>query len=103
MNGTFQAELRIEGTHPALAGHFPGRPVVPGVVLLERVAAAFRTWRGERVAGFDAKFLQPLRPDEPAAIELREDDSGIRFSVTRPGGATLARGRLLPAPRVSPA
>lgn len=97
MNGPFQTALRIEATHPALAGHFPGRPVVPGVVLLERVAAALRDWRGERVEKLDAKFLQPLLPDEEAVIELREDGSGIRFTVTRAGGAILARGTLAPA------
>lgn len=31
--------LRIGADHPCLPGHFPGRPVVPGVVLLDRVAA----------------------------------------------------------------
>jgi 3-hydroxymyristoyl/3-hydroxydecanoyl-(acyl carrier protein) dehydratase len=46
MNDAFRTALRIEAAHPALAGHFPGNPVVPGVVLLERVAAAWRGWRG---------------------------------------------------------
>ncbi|MEZ5659760.1 MAG: AMP-binding protein [Burkholderiaceae bacterium] len=29
----FETELRIGSDHPSLAGHFPGHPVVPGVVL----------------------------------------------------------------------
>ena len=97
MNGTFQTTLRIEAAHPALAGHFPGRPVVPGVVLLQHVAAALRDWRGQRVEKLDAKFLQPLLPDERAVIELREHGAEIRFTVTRTDGAGLARGALQPA------
>ena len=27
--------FRVEADHPALEGHFPGRPIVPGVVLLD--------------------------------------------------------------------
>jgi 3-hydroxymyristoyl/3-hydroxydecanoyl-(acyl carrier protein) dehydratase len=86
--------LRIDPAHPALAGHFPGQPVVPGVVLLERVAAALQTWRGAGMAGFDAKFLHPLLPGQRAAIELREHGKRVRFSVTSEDGTTLARGTL---------
>jgi 3-hydroxymyristoyl/3-hydroxydecanoyl-(acyl carrier protein) dehydratase len=86
--------LRIDPAHPALAGHFPGRPVVPGVLLLERVAAALRAWRGTRVEKFDAKFVQPLLPDQNAVIELRADAMRVRFVVARADGATLARGTL---------
>jgi 3-hydroxymyristoyl/3-hydroxydecanoyl-(acyl carrier protein) dehydratase len=94
MSASFQTELRIDAAHPALAGHFPGRPVVPGVVLLERVAAAFKAWRGARVGKLDAKFMQPLLPDEDAVIDLREDGTRVRFSVIRADGAALARGVL---------
>lgn len=92
MSDTFQTALRIDAAHPALAGHFPGNPVVPGVVLLERVAAALRAWRGERVAKLDAKFVQPLLPAEDAVIELHAEAARVRFTVTRADGVALARG-----------
>lgn len=94
MNAHYQTALRVEPAHPALAGHFPGNPVVPGVVLLERVAAALKTWRGARVDGFDAKFLHPLLPNQQAVIELCEGSGNVRFSVTRADGMALARGML---------
>lgn len=92
MNDVFQTALRIEATHPALAGHFPGNPVVPGVVLLERVAAAWRAWRGDRVTRLDAKFMRPLLPDEEAAIQLHVEAARVRFTVRRADGVALARG-----------
>ena len=94
MNVGYQEHLRIDATHPALAGHFPGNPVVPGVLLLERVAAAWKSWRGARVGKLDAKFMRPLRPDEDAVIGLCEGSAGVRFSVTCADGTTLARGTL---------
>ncbi len=54
--------VRIASTHPALPGHFPGNPVVPGVVLLDCVAAAIERVRNARLARIDVvKFLAPLR------------------------------------------
>lgn len=94
MSARYSAPLRIGADHPALAGHFPGRPVVPGVVLLERVAAALTAWRGQRMAALDVKFLQPLRPGELARIELAGDAARIGFEVTRGDGTVLARGQL---------
>jgi len=32
---THTVTLHIAAQHPSLAGHFPGRPMVPGVVLLD--------------------------------------------------------------------
>ena len=94
MNDSFQAALRVDPSHPALTGHFPGNPIVPGVVLLERVAAALRAWRGERIEKLDAKFVQPLLPGEDAMIELRADAGRILFAVRRVDGVPLARGTL---------
>jgi 3-hydroxymyristoyl/3-hydroxydecanoyl-(acyl carrier protein) dehydratase len=94
MTESFRTGLLIEAAHPSLPGHFPGHPVVPGVVLLERVAAALQAWRGTAVAALDAKFLKPLQPGEPAEIELHESGGRVRFCVTHAGGAVLARGTL---------
>lgn len=95
MSETFHAPLRIDASHPALAGHFPGNPIVPGVVVLERVAAALRAWRGERVEKLDAKFMRPLRAGEAATIALDDDDACVRFEVTDGAGQPLARGTLV--------
>lgn len=91
MSETFTMPLCIAGSHPALPGHFPGNPVVPGVVLLQRVAAALKQWRGEALTRLDVKFLAPLLPDQEATIELREDAKGLRFVIRR-DEAVIARG-----------
>lgn len=70
MNDTLTSVIVVPANHPALAGHFPGQPVVPGVVLLDAVLAAIRTRRDLVLRAIPvAKFLQPVLPDE--RIELR--------------------------------
>lgn len=63
----------IAPDHPCLPGHFPGRPLVPGVVLLEQVLAAIEAGHGPLGALRlpQVKFLQPLLPGEPARVELQ--------------------------------
>jgi 3-hydroxymyristoyl/3-hydroxydecanoyl-(acyl carrier protein) dehydratase len=91
----FQQALRIDAGHPALPGHFPAQPLVPAVILLEHVALALRSWRGQRLAQvLEAKFLAPLRPDEAAVLRLSEAPAGgkrLRFEIER-DGMLLARG-----------
>lgn len=97
---TNEAEIEtaiVPGDHPALAGHFPGEPVVPGVVLLECVAAAAEKAFGMRtlIAIPTVKFLAPLRPHEPFRIALsRCEGTGITFECRRQA-TILARGRLI--------
>jgi 3-hydroxyacyl-[acyl-carrier-protein] dehydratase len=75
--------MRITASHPALPGHFPGHPVVPGVVLLEAVLAALPQHMGTApcVTGFPVvKFLAPLLP---------EQEFEVVFSGKRPGQMTF--------------
>jgi 3-hydroxymyristoyl/3-hydroxydecanoyl-(acyl carrier protein) dehydratase len=86
--------FRVDAGHPALPGHFPGRPLVPGVLLLEQVALGLRAWRGQRLARvLEAKFLAPLWPAEQAELILAgtADAARVRFEIRR-GGEPLARG-----------
>ena len=75
----------IGALHPALAGHFPGNPVVPGVLVLDRVCRVLARERGVVVKALPVvKFHSPLRPGEPFQIELTHaGDDRYRFRVVR--------------------
>jgi 3-hydroxyacyl-[acyl-carrier-protein] dehydratase len=58
---------QIDLNHPSLEGHFPGHPIVPGVVILDEMIKAFKKERGEaskikRIPS--VKFLFPVKPGE---------------------------------------
>lgn len=90
----YTTTMRVDADHPCFPGHFPGRPLVPGVLMLEHVAHALRCWRQQRVGRVvEAKFLAPLLPDEEAVIALEETGGRLRFEVRR-GHTVLARGVL---------
>ena len=82
----------IAPDHPSLAGHFPGRPIVPGVVLLDEVAAlVLALCPGQRVAGFPAvRFSHPVRPGDTVAVAVADG----KFVCTV-GTSTVAQGSLL--------
>jgi len=70
MNSALSSEFVIPANHPALAGHFPGQPVVPAVVLLDAVLAAIRARQACVLHSIPvAKFLHPVLPEE--RIDLR--------------------------------
>jgi 3-hydroxymyristoyl/3-hydroxydecanoyl-(acyl carrier protein) dehydratase len=85
----------VPGDHPCLAGHFPGRPIVPAVVILELVADAVRAVIGpiRLTAVRSAKFTAPLLPAQAMDIHLDWDRAAIRFRCEHAGRA-LAQGVL---------
>ena len=69
---TFEAIRLIRAAHPSLPGHFPGAPLVPGVVILDEVLATLAEWReNSQLSGIRlVKFLAPLQPEQAFTISL---------------------------------
>jgi len=82
--------VRIAAAHPSFPGHFPGHPIVPGVILLDRIAAAIERAGGGRLARIaSVKFLAPLGPDEDAELRVQRDGARVRFRIERAGSPIL--------------
>ncbi|MBE0510029.1 MAG: hydroxymyristoyl-ACP dehydratase [Gammaproteobacteria bacterium] len=98
MSDVFILEAAIPAEHPSLPGHFPGQPLVPGVVILDQVCQALTQYLpGRTLAGLaSAKFVAALLPGESFSIQLglRPDQVSVEFSCRR-GEQRLAQGRLL--------
>lgn len=83
--------------HPAAPGHFPGNPIMPGVVLLDEIiGAALEHGQLADAACVikAAKFLRPVRPGEELIIRLQPQAHGqIRFECSV-GGELAVSGSL---------
>jgi 3-hydroxymyristoyl/3-hydroxydecanoyl-(acyl carrier protein) dehydratase len=89
----------VAADHPALPGHFPGNPVVPGVLVLDHVMARLRACTGREVTGLPrVKFSAPLLPGEAAEVRFQQRAAsvGFRVSTQRAGSVQLiAEGSLV--------
>ncbi|HEY0522678.1 MAG TPA: hypothetical protein VGD08_04760 [Stellaceae bacterium] len=88
----------IAHDHPSLDGHFPGRPVVPGVVLLDHAFAIIRDALGCDAAVVrlrKVKFVSPLLPGEPVAVHFRRTgDATVAFDCLAADRRPIATGTL---------
>jgi 3-hydroxymyristoyl/3-hydroxydecanoyl-(acyl carrier protein) dehydratase len=82
---THSLPLAIAADHPAYAGHFPGLPILPGVVLLDEALLALAALQGMPVAASQiksAKFLSPVQPGESLRLEYSSTAAGVfRFEL----------------------
>lgn len=93
-----RVSVSIPIDHPAFAGHFPGRPLLPGVALLAEVLEAAldvpdlaaRIGPAPRLAV--VKFLAPVGPGAELVIEFDTTAARTRFEVRAAHSPGSGRG-----------
>lgn len=84
--------------HPAFDGHFPGTPILPGVVLLDTALQAIAKASGialDRCQISSVKFLSPALPGDALLIQHEISPGGaIRFDISA-GTRKIASGNIV--------
>lgn len=77
--------MHISKTHPAMPGHFPDYPLVPAVLIMDRVVTAFESEFNLSLDAFSfpqIKFLVPMFPANEFKISFSEIKPGrVDFTV----------------------
>lgn len=89
---TITVEARVPDASPVFEGHFPGHPLVPGVLLIETMAQA-SGWLLIGLQGFaampflmtvkEAKFRSFVGPGAALDVTARLEHDGSGFAVTK--------------------
>jgi 3-hydroxyacyl-[acyl-carrier-protein] dehydratase len=99
--GSIVAEKLVTANEPHFAGHFPERPVMPGVLIVEAIAQAAGIWilwhhpefrgRGLALVGIDrARFRRPVVPGD--VLRLTVTDPARRGDLWRCRGSATVHG-----------
>jgi len=89
----------VPADHPAFPGHFPRRPIVPGVVLLDQAILFAENLLGKKVQHWqigNAKFLSPVGPAETLVFSLQATPRGALAFTVKSGDRDVASGSLTP-------
>jgi 3-hydroxymyristoyl/3-hydroxydecanoyl-(acyl carrier protein) dehydratase len=92
-----ELDLRVPGELACFDGHFPGRPVLPGVAQVDwsaRYARERLGLRGEFSAAENLKFFSVVVPGARLTLKLRLDDSRLRFELSE-GAKKVSSGTLV--------
>ena len=85
--------LPFPADHPVFAGHFPGHPIVPGVLLLDWAQAAVEAQLGQSVMALtEAKFHSPATPADALELNFEVGTASVRFEI-RSAARKIASGR----------
>ena len=87
----------IPATHPCLAGHFPGDPIIPGVLLLDYVARCLKKHELKIETLDRAKFIKPAKAEQFIEIELDIEGRNVDYHLTQKG-VLIASGQITVAP-----
>lgn len=89
--------VTISQDHPSLPGHFPGHPIIPGVVILGEVMKVIRQAINEQIEFVSMpsmKFLSPLMPGETLTIRFdHQANDSVEFTCST-GSRLIATGCL---------
>lgn len=96
--GTIELDLRVPEELDCWPGHFPGDPVLPGVLQLRWVMAVLGRacpTEGPLTRVEALKFRDLIRPGEALNLRIETRTAGREFAfVIERGGRTVAEGRL---------
>jgi len=73
MINEFTTRIVVPSEHPSFAGHFPGRPIVPGVVLLDLIVASIERELAQPLQVLvipSTKFQRPVSPEEAVDVAI---------------------------------
>ena len=85
--------LPFAADHPVFSGHFPGHPIVPGVLLLDWTQAAIEAQLGQPVLALtEAKFHSPATPADELELAFEVSAGAVRFEI-RSAARKIASGR----------
>ncbi len=78
-------DILVPHDHPAFPGHFPGMPIVPGVVLLDETLWAIAAATGVSLAQCtiaSIKFKSVVRQGQPVTLRFEPTaECGFRFEL----------------------
>lgn len=71
--GKIRTQIRLNGNHAVYAAHFPGKPVTPGVCLIQICKEIIERETGSLLSILklkSVKFLQLIIPDQTSVLDV---------------------------------